>query len=83
MRLRDVARVELTGESFEIESFYNGKPAVGMGIRLAAGANALDTADAVRKRLDELSADVPARARRSAIRVDIDAVRARSRSRRS
>jgi len=51
VRLRDVARVELTGESFDVESFYNGKPSGGMGIRLAAGANALDTADAVRARL--------------------------------
>ncbi|HEU0033887.1 MAG TPA: efflux RND transporter permease subunit [Kofleriaceae bacterium] len=59
VRLRDVARVELTGESFDIESFYNGNPTSGMGIRLAVGANALDTADAVRKRLTELSASFP------------------------
>ncbi|MEJ7735315.1 MAG: efflux RND transporter permease subunit [Polyangiaceae bacterium] len=59
VRIRDVARVELTGESFEIESFVNRKPAGGMGIRLAAGANALATADAVRARLDELSKSFP------------------------
>jgi len=59
VRLRDVARVELTGESFDIESYYNGKPTSGMGIRLAAGANALATAAAVRKRLDELSVTFP------------------------
>ena len=59
VRLRDVARVELTGESFDTESFLNGKPSAGMGIRLAAGANALDTAEAVRKRLDELSPAFP------------------------
>ncbi|HEY6559460.1 MAG TPA: efflux RND transporter permease subunit [Polyangiaceae bacterium] len=59
VRLRDVARIELTGESFDVESFYNGKPSGGMGIRLAAGANALDTADAVRARLDELSESFP------------------------
>jgi len=59
VRLRDVARVELAGESFEVESYYNGKPSAGMGIRLASGANALDTADAVRARLDELAAFFP------------------------
>jgi len=60
VRLRDVARVELTGESFAIESFYNGSPSSGLGIRLAAGANALDTADAVKARLVELSSTFPA-----------------------
>lgn len=59
VRVRDVARVELTGESFDVESFYNGAPSAAMGIRLAAGANALDTADAVRNRLEELSAAFP------------------------
>jgi hydrophobe/amphiphile efflux-1 (HAE1) family protein len=59
VRLGDVARVELSGESFDIESFYNGKPVSGLGIRLAANANALATADAVRARLDDLSATFP------------------------
>ncbi len=59
VRLRDVARVELTGESFEVESWYNGNPTSGMGIRLAAGANALATADAVRARLAELQETFP------------------------
>jgi HAE1 family hydrophobic/amphiphilic exporter-1/multidrug efflux pump len=59
VRLRDVARIELAGESFEVESFIDGKPSGGMGIRLASGANALDTADAVRARLDELSQFFP------------------------
>ncbi len=59
VRLRDVARVELAGESFDVESFYNGKPTAAMGIRLASGANALDTADAIRARIDELSQFFP------------------------
>ena len=57
-----------TGESFEIESCYNGNPTSAIGIRLAAGANALDTADAVRARLAELAGDVPARPARRSIR---------------
>ncbi|HWO20519.1 MAG TPA: efflux RND transporter permease subunit, partial [Kofleriaceae bacterium] len=59
VRLRDVARVELTGESFDVESFYNGKPTSGLGIRLAAGANALATAEAVRARITDLSLTFP------------------------
>ncbi len=59
VRLRDVARVELTGESFEVESWYNGSPCSGMGIRLAAGANALATNDAIRARLEELRPSFP------------------------
>jgi hydrophobe/amphiphile efflux-1 (HAE1) family protein len=59
VRLRDVARVELTGESFDIDSFYNGKPTSGMGIRLAPGANAIATSDAIRARLDQLSVTFP------------------------
>ncbi len=59
VRLRDVARVELTGESFEVDSTYNGVPTSGIGIRLAVGANALATADAVKKRLAELQTTFP------------------------
>jgi hydrophobe/amphiphile efflux-1 (HAE1) family protein len=59
VRLRDVARVELAGESFDIASFINGKPSGGMGVRLASGANALETADAIRARFAELSQFFP------------------------
>jgi hydrophobe/amphiphile efflux-1 (HAE1) family protein len=59
VRLRDVARVELAGESSEIETYINGKPASGIGIRLASGANALDTVDAVRARMDDLARFFP------------------------
>jgi HAE1 family hydrophobic/amphiphilic exporter-1/multidrug efflux pump len=59
VRLRDVARVELAGESSDIETFYNGKPSGGLGIRMASGANALDTVDAVRARVEELSKFFP------------------------
>ena len=59
IRLADVARVELAGESFDVESFINGKASGGMGIRLASGANALETADAIRARLAELELFFP------------------------
>ncbi|MFB2780424.1 efflux RND transporter permease subunit [Shewanella mangrovisoli] len=52
--LGDVARVELGSESYAVESLYNGKPASGIAIKLATGANALDTAEAVRAKVEEL-----------------------------
>jgi len=57
--LGDVARVELAGETSEIETFINGRPSSGIGVRLAAGANALQTANAVRARVDELARYFP------------------------
>ena len=60
VRLGDVARVELGGENYQFETEYNNRPAAGVAITLAAGANALDTANAVRKRIDELSSFFPA-----------------------
>ncbi|SHO49917.1 efflux RND transporter permease subunit [Desulfopila aestuarii] len=60
VRLRDVARVEIGGESYDSVTTYNGQPAGGMGIMLATGANALDTAQAVRDKLTELQPYFPA-----------------------
>lgn len=54
VRLKDVARIELGGENYQFETEYNNRPAAGIAITLASGANALDTADAVRKRIAEL-----------------------------
>ncbi len=59
VRLSDVANVELGGESYEVVSRYNGKAAAGVGIKLAAGANALATRDAVLARMDEMKASFP------------------------
>lgn len=59
IRLGDVARVELGGENYQFETEYNNRPATGLAITLAAGANALDTADAVRKRIAELQGFFP------------------------
>ena len=57
--LRDVARVELAAQNYDVVGRYNGQPAAGLAISLASGANALDTADAVRARLDELKPFFP------------------------
>ncbi|UVE19433.1 efflux RND transporter permease subunit [Pseudomonas sp. LS44] len=60
VRLSDVAKVELGGENYAISAQYNGMPASGLAIKLATGANALDTAKAIRTTLDELKPFFPA-----------------------
>src|SRR5882724_6057616 len=60
VRLRDVGRVELGGENYTTVSFYNGRPASGLAVRLATGANALDTADAVKAKVEDLAKFFPA-----------------------
>ena len=59
VRLRDVARIELGSENYSTLSFYNGKPSSGLAVRLATGANALDTADAVKAKAAELERFFP------------------------
>jgi len=59
VRLRDVAKVELGGESYDVIARYNGQPAAGLGIKLATGANALDTAAAVRESIEKMKPFFP------------------------
>ncbi|WP_230655953.1 efflux RND transporter permease subunit [Psychrobacter sp. I-STPA10] len=59
VRLGDVARVEIGSEDYSVISSYNGKPAAGMGIALASGANALDTREAIAERMAELEKNFP------------------------
>ncbi|MBB3347052.1 MULTISPECIES: efflux RND transporter permease subunit [unclassified Sphingomonas] len=60
VRLRDVARVEIGAENYGFDVQYNGKPASGFGVRLAAGANALDTVDLLKARVAEIGKTLPA-----------------------
>jgi multidrug efflux pump len=60
VRLGDVARVELGSESYASTAKFNGHPAAGMAIKLAPGANALDTAAAVKARMAQLEKNFPA-----------------------
>jgi len=59
LKLGDVARVELGAETYDFVTRFNGKPASGLAVTLATGANALDTSEGVRKTLDELAANFP------------------------
>ncbi|QDJ38508.1 hydrophobe/amphiphile efflux-1 family RND transporter [Bordetella hinzii] len=59
VRLRDVAKIELGAQGYSIDSYYNGKPASGLAVKLATGANALDTAQAVRDTINSLKPYFP------------------------
>ena len=57
--LGDVARIEIGQESYGSSSRYNGKPAAGFAVNLATGANAVETAEAVRATLEGLAKALP------------------------
>ncbi|MFB2533188.1 multidrug efflux RND transporter permease subunit [Paracoccus sp. p4-l81] len=59
VRLGDVARVEIGQASYGGNSRYNGQPAAGFGVNLATGANAVDTAAAVRATMDRIAPALP------------------------
>ena len=59
VRVKDVGQTELGTEWYDVQAFFNGKPSAGLAIRQAPGANALDTADAVKKKLEEMSRYFP------------------------
>lgn len=59
VRLNDVATIELGAESYTTQANYNGKPAAGVAVNLATGANAISTAEAVRTTINRLSSTFP------------------------
>jgi HAE1 family hydrophobic/amphiphilic exporter-1 len=59
VRIKDVGRTELGGERYDVTTSFNGKPAAGLAIRKAAGANALETADNIKATMKELSRYFP------------------------
>ncbi|ESQ81422.1 efflux RND transporter permease subunit [Asticcacaulis benevestitus] len=59
VRLDDVARVELGAQQYSGSAKFNGRPATGIAISLATGANALDTANAVKAKMEQLKGNFP------------------------
>ena len=59
VRLKDIARVELGSESYQYSGTENGLPSSGVAIRLAANANALDTAENVKALIEDLAPYFP------------------------
>ncbi len=59
IRLGDVAQVAVGADEYTTTASFNGRPSTGLAIQLASGANALETAEAVRAEMDELRSFVP------------------------
>jgi multidrug efflux pump len=59
VRLKDVARIELGGQSYSTSARLNGKPSTGIGVQLSPTGNALGTAKAVKARMEQLQAYFP------------------------
>ncbi|KAA9000653.1 efflux RND transporter permease subunit [Affinibrenneria salicis] len=59
VRISDVARVELGNEDYTANSRLNGHPAAGIAVMLSPGANALDTAELVKAKINEYRASMP------------------------
>ncbi len=59
LRLKDVARIELGAQNYDFDATFNGKPTVPLGVYLQPGANALDTAEAVRATMEDISSRFP------------------------
>lgn len=59
VRLKDVAKVDLGPEEYSITSTYNGKPSAGIALRLASGANVLDTVNAVHETIETVKSSLP------------------------
>ena len=60
VRLADVARVEMGSENYSFQARYNGKQAAGFGVKLAPGANALDTVTLVKAEVEKIAKQFPA-----------------------
>ncbi|MGJ7523175.1 efflux RND transporter permease subunit [Variovorax sp. LT1P1] len=59
VRLKDVARIELGGQAYSTSARLNGQPAVGIGVQLAPSGNALQSAKAIRAKMEELARYFP------------------------
>ena len=59
VRLKDVARLELGAQNYNTICSFNGKPSVGLGLYQLPGTNALDVADRVRAKMEELKKTFP------------------------
>src|SRR5262249_41185207 len=59
LRLRDVARIELGAQNYNQSCTFDGRPSVGLSVYQMPGTNALEVADRVRAKMEELKKRFP------------------------
>jgi multidrug efflux pump len=59
VRLKDVARVEMGAQNYNQACTFDGRPSVGLGVHQLPGTNALDVAEVIRAKMEELKARFP------------------------
>lgn len=59
LRIKDLGRVELSAKSHDVSNRFDGKPTVGLAVFQLPDANALETADMIKAKMEELSRDFP------------------------
>jgi len=59
VRLRDIARIELGAQNYNASCSFDGRPSVGLSVYQRPDTNALEVADAVRKKMEELKTRFP------------------------
>jgi hydrophobe/amphiphile efflux-1 (HAE1) family protein len=59
IRLKDVGRIELGAENYDVSATYNGEPAVGLGVYQLPGTNALATGEAIKTKIAQLQQNFP------------------------
>src|SRR5262249_29286268 len=59
VRLRDVGRIDLGAQNYSLACSFDGHPAVGLAVFQLPGTNALDVADKIRAKMEELKGDFP------------------------
>ncbi|AZB71441.2 efflux RND transporter permease subunit [Synechococcus elongatus] len=58
-KIRDIGRAELGAENYDVSTIVSGKPTAGLALYQLPGANALDTGNRIKAKIEELSADFP------------------------
>ncbi|HEX8785706.1 MAG TPA: efflux RND transporter permease subunit, partial [Telluria sp.] len=59
VRLKDVARIEIGGQAYSTSTRLNGKPSTGIGVQLSPTGNALETAQLIKQRMQDLQKYFP------------------------
>lgn len=59
LKLKDIATIELGASDYSVQTRLNSSPSIPIGVYLQSGANSLETADAIKKALEDASKNFP------------------------